>query len=304
MRPAAHLCLPLFFATLLPAQTWTQVAPANNPGPLQNAAAAFHVVGGQTVLFGGSPALNTTWLFDGVNWSAASSATTPPGRRNAAMAYDMIRGRTVLFGGQGATARLNDTWEWDGSSWSQVVTTVTPPVRMSHSMAFDALRGRVVMFGGTGNPNAPATLRDTWEYDGANWVQVTTANAPTEAEGTAMCYDLQRGLCVLYGGTSFFGAPDQKTWEYDGIDWIDRTPVVGAGPSAIPGLGLMNASLVYDPQRGLSILHGGRTPNGTYPPETWVYGGSGWTMVSSGTPSSRTGFVMVMDINRDVAVLY
>lgn len=119
-----------------------------------------------------------------------------------------------------------------------------------------------------------------------------------------MCFDLQRGVCVLYGGTSFFGAPDQKTWEYDGVDWHDRTATVGLGPTATPGLGLMSAGLVYDPLRGVSILHGGRTPNGTYPPETWAYDGAGWSLVSSGTPSSRTGFAMAMDITRDAVVLY
>ncbi|MCA8965816.1 MAG: hypothetical protein H6838_11945 [Planctomycetes bacterium] len=304
MRPAAHHALVLLLAPIVPAQSWTQITTAANPGALRDAAAAFHVSTGHTVLFGGWPTLNTTWLFDGTNWTAATPSTVPPARREAAMAFDFVRGRTVMFGGQGATGRLNDTWEWDGTSWTPVATATTPPVRTTHSMAFDALRGRVVMFGGTGNPNLPSTLTDTWEYDGSNWTQVVTAHAPSEAEQTAMCFDLQRGVCVLYGGTSFFGAPDQKTWEYDGVDWIDRTPAVGLGPTATPGLGLMNARMVYDPLRGHAILHGGRTPNGTYPPETWVYDGGSWVMVSSGTPSSRTGFQMAMDINRDAVVLY
>ncbi|MCA8952822.1 MAG: hypothetical protein KDE27_25155 [Planctomycetes bacterium] len=290
-------------ATAVEAQTWTLATPAANPGPLREAAAAFHGASGNTVLFGNWPSGATTWLYDGSNWSAPTTVTTPPARRSAAMAYDLARGVVVMFGGQGG-AVLNDTWEWNGVDWSQVATTTTPPARVGHTLAYDVVRQRTVLFGGTSNPNLPASFADTWEYDGSTWTQVTTANAPSESVESAMCFDLQRQVCVLYGGTSFFGAPDQKTWEYDGVNWSDVTATVGLGPTATTGLGLEQAALVYDQQNGVCLLHGGRTPNGTFPPETWSYDGTGWTMISAGTPSSRTGFAMAMDTARNVVVLY
>lgn len=297
------LVLPALLA-VAPAQTWTQASPAANPGPLREAAAAYHAPTASTVLFGGWPTSSTTWLYDGANWTSPAPATTPPARRSAAMAHDLARGVVVMFGGQGSGV-LNDTWEWNGTDWSQVTgSALTPPARVGHSMTYDVVRQRIVMFGGTGNPIAPATLTDTWEFDGTDWQQVATANAPSEAVETAMCFDIGRQVAVLYGGTSFFGAPDQKTWEYDGTDWTDVTATVGPGPTALAGLGLEQAAMVYDPVSGACILHGGRTPNGTFPPETWTYDGTAWSLVSSGTPSSRTDFSMAMDTARGVAVLY
>ncbi len=294
----------LLTATPVAAQTWTQRSPAQNPGNVRDGAMVFHATANHTILFGGWPTLNGTWLYDGSNWSQATPAATPPGRRDFAMSHDLTRGRTVLFGGQGSTLR-NDTWEWDGANW----TDVTPPggspsARLGHVMAYDIARSRTVLYGGTTNPNLPRTQLETWEWNGSAWTRVTTANAPAEAEYSSMCYDIGRAVCVLTGGTSFFGAPDQKTWEYNGIDWSDRTAGVGPGPTSTPGLGVMNARMVYDQGRGVCVLHGGRTPNGTFSTETWEYNGSAWTRVSTGTPSSRSGAQLGFDLGRGVCVLY
>lgn len=294
----------LLLATAIHAQTWTQATTTANPGQIRDAAMAFHAATSQALLFGGFPTLNGTWLYDGANWAPASPTATPPGRREAAMAHDLQRSRTVLFGGQGASGLLGDTWEWDGGNWIAMSPPAAPSARTGHCMAYDAIRGVTVLFGGTTNPNLPRTQADTWEWNGSTWMQVTTANAPTEAEYSSMCFDIARGVCVLAGGTSFFGAPDQSTWEYDGVNWIDRTASVGHGPTSVAGLGVANAGLVYDQVHGVSVLYGGRTPNGTFSTETWAYDGNAWSMIASGTPSSRTRFSMAFDSARGVAVLY
>jgi hypothetical protein len=216
------------------------------------------------------------------------------------MAYDSARDRIVMFGG----SLGNDTWEWDGTDWSQVVTATTPPARSGHSMAYDMIRGKIVLFGGTANPILPPALQDTWEYDGVDWTLVNTSNAPSEAVDTAMCYDLAQQACVLYGGTSFFGAPDQKTWHYNGTNWTDVSFLVGHGPTSLIGLGVSNAAIVYDLSRGQNIIYGGRTPNGTFSTETWAYDGSPWALVANGSPGSRTGFQMTIDTLRNRVVLY
>lgn len=262
---------------------------------------AFLSTANETVLFGGWPALDATWTYDGADWTMESPVNVPPGRREFAMAADLARGVVVMFGGAGA---LDDTWEWNGANWQNVTPAVSPPGRSNHVMAFDAQRGVVVMFGGTPNPNLPPVLTDTWEWNGTAWTQVVTANAPGEAVASSMCYDFSRGVCVLTGGTSFFGAPDQRTWEYNGVDWADRTAAVGPAPSAIVGLGVQNAQMVYDTVQGVSVLYGGRTPNGTFPTDTWNYDGTSWSVVASGTPTSRTRFMMAFDITRGVPVLY
>ena len=291
--------LPLLVTPLF--AQWSQVTTATNPGQVRDAAMAFHNNTSNTVLFGGWPALNTTWLYDGTDWTSASPATTPPARREHAMASDFARGVVVMFGGAGG---LSDTWEWDGTNWTNMAPAVSPPGRQGHVMAYDATRGVTVLFGGTSNPNAPAELSDTWEWNGTTWTQVTTANAPSETAYSSMCFDINRGVCVLTGGTSLFGAPDQTTWEYDGVNWTNVTASVGPAPSAIPGLGVQNAKMVYDTVQGVSLLYGGRTPNGTFSTDTFAYDGTSWSIVASGTPSSRTRNMMAFDMTRGVSVIY
>ena len=292
---------------VLPAQTWTQRLLATNPGDRWNAAATFAHASGVTVLFGRSadaggsfPA--DTWLYNGSNWAQASPAASPTGRSEHAMAYDLGRNRVVLFGGFGASGVMGDTWEWDGTTWLQQTPAASPPARLGHCMAHDLLRHVTVLFGGSSSSSGPGTLHDTWEWNGTAWTQVVTVAAPSESEQSSMCYDAYRSVCVLTGGTSFFGAPDQSTWEYDGVRWTDVTAVVGA--AGAPGLGVSSARMVYDPVRRVSVLFGGRTPNGTYPTDTWEYDGRSWQRIATTRPAGRMGFVMTMDTVRNRVVLY
>ena len=293
----------------LPAQTWTQRVTASNPGDRSHAAAAFADSSGVTVVFGrnadaGGSFPADTWLYNGISWAPAAPSASPPGRGAHAMAYDLFRDRVVLFGGLGAAGVMGDTWEWDGTTWQQRSPAAGPPARMAHCMAFDLRRGVTVVFGGTSSSGGPGTLHDTWEWNGTAWTQVVTAAAPIASEDSCMCYDLQRGVCVLTGGTSFNGAPDQKTWEYDGVQWTDVSAQVGAAPSGTPGLGVAGAQIVYDRLRHVSVLFGGRTPNGTYPTDTWEYDGRSWRLIATVRPAGRTGFVMTMDTLRNKVLLY
>jgi hypothetical protein len=62
--------------------------------------------------------------------------------------------------------------------------------------------------------------------------------------------------------------------------------------------------MVYDPARAVSVLFGGRTPNGTYPTDTWEYDGRSWRRIATIRPAGRIGHVMVMDTVRNREVLY
>jgi hypothetical protein len=305
----ARSCSLFFLIGLLPAQTWTQRLLPTNPGDRPNAAAVFAHARGVTVLFGRGPDATgsypaDTWLYDGSTWTQASPTASPPGRGAHAMAYDFVRNRVVLFGGSGLAGAMDDTWEWDGSTWLRMSPAASPPARLGHCMAYDLRRDVTVLFGGTTRSSGPGTLRDTWEWNGSTWTQVVTAAAPAVSEQSSICYDLDRGVCVLTGGTSFLGAPDQSTWEYDGARWTNVTAQVGAAPSATPGLGVAGAQMVYDPVRHVSVLFGGRTPNGTYPTDTWEYDGRSWRRIATTRPAGRVGFVLTFDTVRNVVVLY
>jgi hypothetical protein len=79
------------------------------------------------------------------------------------------------------------------------------------------------------------------------WVRVAT-DGPAPRDHAAMCYDSDRHVMVLFGGSTtpnsplsasgFFG----DTWEFDGTNWTQRLPVNSPGPRTF-------ANLTYDSWR-------------------------------------------------------
>ena len=166
-------------------------------------------------------------------------------RLSAGAVYDSARGVLVMFGGRDATA-LDDTWEYDGISWSQVLTPTSPPARFWHAMVYDSNRERVVLFGG-GDPDNTIYYNDTWEYDGSDWQQITTAIAPPEMQVKTMVFDSERNLTVLVGGQGP-GGTYTDTWEYDGSNWmLVNTPDSPPAPDTL-------AAMAYDAARDRTVL--------------------------------------------------
>jgi hypothetical protein len=78
-------------------------------------------------------------------------------------------------------------------------------------MAYDIARGITVIYGGRGRGGAYRA--DTWEWDGARWVDVTSDEYPPGRSRHAMVYDSGREVSVMFGGWNdevIFG----DTWEY------------------------------------------------------------------------------------------
>jgi hypothetical protein len=279
---------------------WTDVTPASgSPPALQDHAMAYDSARGRAVVFGGlaDGYRDGTWEWDGSNWADVSPPSGRPGRRyKHAMAYDSIRGRVVLFGGVGMQAGSwtlpDDTWEWDGSTWTDVTpASARPPGRNQVAMAFDSARGRVVLFGGYGYPGGVGTrLRDTWEWDGSRWHNVTpAAGSPPATDAHAMAFDSARGRVVLFSGEGF----SQDTWEWDGLRWHKVTPS-SQSPSSY-----YVREMAYDSARHKIVLFGSD--------DLWEVDGAGWTKVTptTGSPPSRPyDTVVAYDSARGRLVLF
>lgn len=180
------------------------------------------------------------------------------------------------------------------TNWTQQAPTQSPVGRAYAAMDYDSKRGRTVLFGGGNGPSSSQTLSDTWEWDGTTWTQRFPATSPPALVGPTMVYDSNRGLSVLFGGSTPSGA-SQATWEWDGTNWSQKSTAVSP-----PG-GAWIAT-AFDAARGRTVLF---TTNQSGGAETWTYDGTGWTKMSpTSSPSARIGSAMAYDAVHAVVVLF
>jgi hypothetical protein len=220
------------------------------------------------------------------------------------MAYDAGRRRVVLFGGSlslGPEA-LSDTWEYDGATWVKVALT-GPPGRFGHGLTYDTQRGRIVLQGGATYIKYPpfgdliaTSLFDTWEYDGATWVERSPPPAgPPAASPVALVYDPARQRVRRLGLLTF---PD--LWEYDGTRWEEHE----GWPSGMEG-----PALAYDEHRRRVIAlypDAEQVGLGALPPcRTFEHDGRRWHRVRTAfTPENRSGHALAYDAGRRRTVLF
>jgi hypothetical protein len=185
------------------------------------------------------------------------------------------------------------------ADWTQRSPQNSPSPRFAHAAAYDSRRGVTVVFGGCLDPVSGPMVADTWEWDGANWIQRTPPVSPPARAYHAMAFDSGRGVTVLFGGTdgqSYRG----DTWEWDGSNWIQRTPPVSPPPR-------MESTMAYDSARQVTVLADGSW-GGVGANDTWEWDGTNWT---DRTPDPlppdwprRYGHAMSFDSARGVTVLF
>lgn len=231
-----------------------------------------------------------TWEYDGRDWQRVSTAHEPPDY--GPMVYDSERGVIVAFSGNRELGYV-ETWEYDGTDWGQVTTADMPSGRSDATIAYDAGRGVTVLWGGS-SYGGFEPLDDTWEYDGTDWRQVTTAQRPPATYGHSMAYDPDRAVTVVYGvlPTGF------DTWEYDGTTW--RQVTTAQHPPAD-----FNGGLAYDEARNRMVHFGGLESSFNNGDETWYYDGTDWLRAPmAGATEPRDGHDMVYDSARGLVVAF
>jgi hypothetical protein len=178
------------------------------------------------------------------------------------------------------------------SGWT-LRSTVGPPARANCGMAFDLFRGVTVLFGGIHSTE----FADTWEWNGLQWTQRTTATTPPARFTHAFAYDLSRGRVLLFGGIAG-GVDLSDTWTYDGVDWTQALPA--HRPSARRG-----ARMAFDVSSGGVILFGGGTSLSMFLADTWQWNGTDWTQQApSSSPPGRGWHAMATDLARARIVLF
>ena len=308
-RLFAHLLLALALCSSSPsvADTWHEAHPAIHPAGNFRAAMAADERRGVVVLFGGLEYgfehTNKTWEWDGTTWFQASPLYSPPAQSEIAMAYNSDTGKIVMIGQAcPPSVRATETWEYDGVTWSRLTTATSPPPRSNVQLVFDSGRGVFVFYGGRVLLDSPGYIyvgqRDTWEFDGTEWTERITADAPQSSMGS-MVYDRERERTFYFG--EYTGTTDSnESWQYDGVNWTKLNPV--HSPSA-----RHETTMYFDPIASVTVLFGGSLPEGGdhYLNETWIWDGTDWRESSATTlPPYRKAAMSAFDPLRNRGVLF
>ena len=173
--------------------------------------------------------------------------------------------------------------------WTQL-SNAGPSGRGRHSIAVDTVRNRAVLFGGIRELSGFQRPRDTWEWDGSQWTQVSSIGPAGRNDG-AMAFHGAIGKVVLFGGNAPGLLGD--TWTWDGAVWQQLSI---PGPSA-----RQFHAMAYDPIRAEIVLFGGWAP---LTGDTWVFNGTSWSQRVVAGPGARLDAKMAWDPTRSAIILH
>lgn len=290
-----------------PPGEWSEFAGIENPPPpLGGYAMAFNKEDGTGLMFGGTyyrdeddvhTYYDTTYEWVNGDWFEIEGLNPRPSkRRRSGMAYDSGRNKYVLFGGHDDRGHpdglLDDTWEFDCETrtWEEVTTAYPAPTRRAYmAFAYDSADEECVVYGGV----APTgRFDDSWRYDCStrSWSRICDDCTPGYVAYSAMAYDEENDMMVMFGGESPSTYLDETHTYSGGSDWVE---VIAPGPSARIFL-----AMAYHVGCGGVYLHGGMLGPISYADDTWVFQGGVWEEVVEKKaigPGPRASHVMVYD---------
>ncbi len=258
-----------------------------NPSNRAGHSMAYDSVRGKTVLFGGYQYNNETWEWNGISWKKMipddpEGDGNPLGRNGHAMIFDQSRSVVVLYGGHTSNGIYSgDTWEWNGISWKNIAVIDPendgyPSGKYRPSLAYDPFKQRSFLWGGIESfPKG-----GLWEWNGLSWkrndnVDIYGDGEPSNRTLTAMVFDSNRSVFVLFGGKQTH--PLNDTWEWDGKDWKEIFPIDNEGDGNPSNR--FDLHMAYDSIRSKVVLFGGSDGGDTGPlNDTWEYNGLSWEM--------------------------
>lgn len=129
------------------------------------------------------------------------------------------------------------------------------------------------------------------------WTLRNTLTAPAARNSHAMCYDVTRGVAVVFGGQDASLAARADTWEWNSFGWVQRN--AGPAPQARWGHGM-----AFDIRRARTVLFGGLNAGGALG-DCWEWDGTTWLLrTTSAMPTARGLHGMAYDSVRRVTVLF
>jgi hypothetical protein len=171
------------------------------------------------------------------------------------------------------------------------------PGRFDASAAYDEHTNMLTVFGGCCNP-AGQPWRDTWTFDGSNWLEKFPSVLPTARYQAATVYDTKHRKVVVFGGKDGAGNSLGDTWLWDGLVWSEVFPSTSPSPR-------FGASAVYDSKTEKFVLFGGSSRSGSTLNDTWTWDGATWTQLQPvASPPSRSQASAAYDAANQQIVLF
>ena len=182
-----------------------------------------------------------------------------------------------------------DQFTYANAAWFQASPTTSPTLRFESAEAYDPATGQTIEFGGASSAAGP-WLNDTWDWNGANWVQLFPANSPPARDGASIAYDpaMGNGDLVLFGG--YNGTTTlSDTWAWTGTNWVAQSPATVPPARQLAGM-------AYDAGVAQIVLFGGMSSTGTALNDTWEWSGTNWVAKSpANQPGARWDDTMAFD---------
>ncbi len=234
---------------------------------------------------------------------AATQDGTPRFQFGPARLWKKIPRRVGALVGIGLVALLvsGSLWWLSAAStgWKLLKPAHSPGPRARAAVAYDAQRQQIIYFGGGSQwlGTNYEMMNDTWTWTGSDWQEIKTETAPTPRISTAMAFDEQRGVIVLFGGEGVRGFLND-TWEWDGQTWKQIFPREDA---AVPRARSAH-QLFYDLARQKVVLSGGYTQDdkkqAVFLDDAWEWDGQAWQpVVAQNNSPQLAGFSVARDPN-------
>lgn len=275
-------------------RSWQFLALATAPTLLTAGGSfAFERRSGRWLRFGGSPAHDETWAFDGTAWSRLTDGGPSP-RWGALIGYEPLTQQVILHGGTAGSTPLGDTWRWDGQGWTQVGDG--GPNRYGGNLVAAPALGQVLLVGGG----------DTYRLAADGGFQLAVLPGQVEARsGMASTYSPFHDALYFAGGINDAGVMRGTVQSLTDRGFV----TVGTLPEA-----RAEGSLAIDPADGRLFYVTGRGPDGGLANAGFFLSdaGNAWVTFDAGirapdggtTPGpQRTDAIAFFDPNQGALVL-
>jgi hypothetical protein len=239
-------------------ENWTKIESAENPGPRHYSGMAYDNDRDVIVLYGGNEyaadgkstqAGYETWEFDGSQWHFINKDAVKVAK--PLLQYDPVHHEMLMIGlDQSGLQRVQYRYNPTSHEWvAYPSATVLPTCVNEGNFLFQEHTGRLTFFGGVCTTSTPSA-EEVFEWDGTNWVKLTTS-VTTRGIGQAAAYDPLRDTIVAYGGSST-ATPILGSFTVLFRNGIWTSPLITMKPAA-----RSLATFTSDPDRGTVWLFGG-----------------------------------------------